>query len=304
MSSLSQGLLNDVRVISLRCFAAVVETRSFSSAARQLRLSASSVTKHIHTLEASLGVALVHRTTRQVSVTEAGEHLYRSCQAVLVQIDNAAGPLVGENRLEGHLRIVAPPAFAATILGPRMPGFLAEHPRLTIDVFVSSSTPDLIRERLDLAITLREEQESKQPHLQLGAIVRVLCASPAYVAQRGAPRRIEDLQHHDIIASRFTQRADVWELKAGARYRTAKIRPRLLSDNGELQKQACLHGAGIGAFYEFHVRQDLADGRLVRVLPQHETRPHNLYVSLPHREIVRPQARAFIDFLQALVEGL
>jgi DNA-binding transcriptional LysR family regulator len=303
MSTLSQGLLNDVRIISLRCFAAVVETRSFSSAARQLRLSASSVTKHVRTLESSLGVALVHRTTRQVSVTEAGEHLYRSCQAVLVQIDNAAGPLVGENRLEGHLRIVAPPAFAATILGPAMPHFLAEHPRLTVDVFVSSSTPDLIRERLDLAITLREDQESKQPHLQLGAIARVLCASPTYLAQRGAPRRIEDLQQHDIVASRFTQRADVWELRAGGRFRTARIRPRLLSDNGELQKQACLHGAGIGAFYDFHVRRDLTEGRLVRVLPQHETRPHKLYVALPHREIVRPQARAFIEFLQGTIAG-
>ena len=304
MSTLSQGLLNDVRVISLRCFAAVVETRSFSSAARQLRLSASSVTKHIHALEASLGVALVHRTTRQVSVTEAGEHLYRSCLAVLVQIDNAAGPLVGESRLEGHLRIVAPPAFAVTILGPRIPDFLTEHPRLTIDVFVSSSTPDLIRERLDLAITLREAQESKQPHLQLGAIARVLCASAAYTERCGLPRRIEDLQHHDCIASRFTQRADVWELKTGTRFRSARIRPRLLSDNGELQKQACLHGAGIGAFYEFHVRQDLMEGRLLRVLPQHETRPHKLYVSMPHREIVRPQARAFIDFLKGLVERL
>ncbi len=304
MSTLSQGLLNDVRVISLRCFAAVVETRSFSSAARQLRISPSSVTKHIHALEASLGVALVHRTTRQVSVTESGEHLYRSCQAVLEQIDNAAGPLIGENRLEGHLRVVAPPAFAVTILGPRIPGFLAEHPRLTLDVFVSSSTPDLIRERLDLAITLRGDQESKQPHLQLGAIARVLCASPAYVARRGLPARIEDLQQHDVVASRFTQRADVWELKAGTRFRTAKIRPRLLSDNGELQRQACLNGAGIGAFYEFHVRQDLSAGRLVRVLPQHETRPHKLYVSLPHREIVRPQARAFIDFLRVLIGGL
>lgn len=304
MSMLSQSLLNDVRVISLRCFAAVVETRSFSSAARQLRISPSSVTKHIHALESSLGVALVHRTTRQVSVTEAGEHLYRSCQAVLVQIDNAAGPLAGDHRLEGHLRMVAPPAFAVTILGPQIPGFLAQHPRLTLDVFVSSSTPDLIRERLDLAITLREDLESKQPHFQLGPIARVLCASPSYVALRGLPTRIEDLQQHDVVASRFTQRADVWELKAGTRFRTAKIRPRLLSDNGELQRQACLNGAGIGAFYEFHVRKDLAAGRLVRLLPQHETRPHNLYVSLPHREIVRPQARAFIEFLRGLVEGL
>ena len=86
----------------------------------------------------------------------------------------------------------------------------------------------------------------------------MLCASPDYVAQRVAPRRIEALQHHDIIASRFTQRAEVWELEAGTRFRTARIRPRLLSDNGELQKQACLHGAGIGAFYRFHVRRDLS----------------------------------------------
>ncbi len=301
MATLSPGLLNDVRVLSLRCFAAVVETQSFSSAARQLGLSASAVTKHIRALERALEVALFHRTTRRVSVTEAGEQLFDSCLLILAQIDSATGALVEESRLEGHLRVVAPPAFGTSILGPSMPEFLAEHPKLSIDVFLSSGTPDLIRDRLDLGLTIRDEPESKLPHLFLGECPRVLCASPAYLKEHGVPRSLDELQRHDCVASRFSQRAEVWELKSGASTRAVSVPIRMLSDNGEFQRQACLQGAGIGSFYEFHVRRDLEQGSLKRVLANHPPKPQNLFAMLPHREIVRPQAGAFVAFLRRLV---
>jgi DNA-binding transcriptional LysR family regulator len=200
---------------------------------------------------------------------EAGEQLFDSCLLILAQIDSATGSLVEESRLEGHLRVVVPPAFSTSILGPSMPEFLAEHPKLSIDVFLSSGTPDLIRDRLDLGLTIRDEPESKLPHLFPGECPRVLCASPAYLKEHGAPRSLEELQRHDCVASRLSQRAEVWEFRSGSSTRSVSVRIRMLSDNGEFQRQACLQGAGIGWFYEFHVRRDLEQGSLKRVLVNH-----------------------------------
>ena len=302
MSALPTGILNSASILSLRCLVAVVETQSFSSAARQLRLAASSVTKHVQLLENALGVALVHRTTRRVSVTDAGERFYEQCVAILAQIDSAAAVAVAERSLGGHLRVNATPSFAATMLGPHLHRFLTDHPELSVDVMVSSATPDLIRDRIDVAITLQEEPESKLTHVLLAESPRAICASPLYVERFGMPRDPKDLDRHECISGRFSELAEAWILRHGrGDWHAVHVRSRLLSDNGDLLRQACLTGAGIGNFYLFHVKADLDAGQLVRVLPGYESKPKNIYAVIPHRQIVRPQTRAFIDFVRQLV---
>ena len=301
MVALPNGMLNEASILSLRCFVAVVETQSFSSAARQLRLAPSSVTKHVQLLERAVNVALVHRTTRRISVTDAGEHFYQQCVAILEQIDRAAAVMVAERELSGHLRVTVPPSFAATVLGPHIHKFLQEHPGLSLDVMVTSATPDLIRDRIDVAITLQEEPISKLAHILLAACPRAICASPEYIRRHGMPQHPEDLQRHECISARFSELAEAWVLrKKGGEWRAVHVRSRLLSDNGDLLRRACLMGAGIGNFYLFHVRADLEAGRLVRVLPEYESKPKNVYAVIPHRQIVRPQTRAFIEFVRAL----
>ncbi len=140
-------LLNDASVLSLRSFVAVVETQSFSSAARQLRLAPSSVTKHVQGLEQGLNLALLHRTTRRLRLTEAGERFYEHCQAILAQIDAMAGVMVEERALTGHLRVTAPPSFAMTVFGPNLHHFMHAHPGIVVDLLVSSAAPDLVRDR-------------------------------------------------------------------------------------------------------------------------------------------------------------
>jgi DNA-binding transcriptional LysR family regulator len=164
MPALPDGLLNNASILSLRCFAAVVETQSFSSAARQLRLAPSSVTKHVQLIEKAVNVALVHRTTRRVSVTDAGERFYDQCLAILGQVDSAAAVMAAEKEVSGHLRVTAPPSFVAAVLGPRIPEFLHAHPGLSLDVTVSSAMPDLIRARIDVAVMLGESPQSKLTH--------------------------------------------------------------------------------------------------------------------------------------------
>jgi len=297
---LPRSPLNDASIIALRCFVAVVQTHSFSSAARQLRLSPSSVTKHVKMLEAALGSALVHRTTRLVSVTDAGESFYERCVAILNEIDSAAAMIASDRQLSGHLRIVAPPSFAASILGPNLHLFLQDHPAISVDVIVTSATPNLIRDRVDVAISLENDPKSKLAHMLLAPCSRVLCASPSYIAVHGEPKSTEHLQSQDCIASRFSDLAEDWVLRRHGNWDAINIHSRLLSDNGDLLRQACLQGAGIGNFYRFHVEGDLRAGRLTQVLSAFEVKPKNIYAVLPHRQIMRPQAKAFVEFARKL----
>lgn len=300
MTALPQGMLNDASILSLRCFVAVAETQSFTSAARQLRLAPSSVTKHVQLLEGAVNVALVHRTTRRISVTDAGERFYDQCLAILAQVDSAAAVMVTERQLSGHLRVTAPPSLATTALSPHIHEFLAEHPGLSVDVMVTSAKPNLIRDRIDVAITLQEEPESKLAHFLLAPSPRALCASPAYVRRRGLPATPEELHRHDCISGRFSELAEACVLRRDDEWQIVNLQSRLLSDNGELLRQACLMGAGIGNFYYFHVRRDLEQGRLLRVLPDYEPKPKNIYAVIPHRQLIRPQTKAFIEFVRRI----
>lgn len=302
MIAASSNSFNDLSILSLRCFATVVETQSFSSAARQLRIAPSSVTKHVQAMERALNVALFHRTTRRIGVTEAGERFYEHCLAILSQIDSATAVIDAEN-LSGHLRITAPPSFTTAVLGPRLHEFMADHPALSIDVAVSSGTPDLIRNRIDVAISLQKEPQSKLMHFQLAACPLRLCASPDYVARYGMPKRPEDLMNHDCLAGRHSDLAEGWALGRKNVWRAVNPRFKLLSDNGDLLRQVCLGGGGIGIFYDFHVHDDLRSNRLVALLRDYELHARNIFAIIPHRKLVRPQAKAFIDFVRSLVSN-
>jgi len=207
-----------------------------------------------------------------------------------------------EKELVGHLRVTTPASFAAAILGPNIEDFLREHPGITMDVVVSSAMDDLIRNRIDVAISLREEPQSKQAHFQLAPCPRTLCAAPGYIARNGMPETVQDLLRHDCLSGRFSDLAEGWILGRDGNWQTADVPFRLLSDNGDLLKGACLAGAGIGNLYNFHVREDLKTGRLVRVLPDYDSKPQSVYAIVPHREIVRPQAQAFIGFIRTILE--
>lgn len=294
-------ILNNASILSLRCFVTVVETHSFSSAARQLRIAPSSVTKHVQLIESALRVALVHRTTRRISVTEAGERFYEQCLAILSQIDSATAVMDSEN-LSGHLRVTAPPSFTAATLGPNLPIFMKDHPGISLDVNVSSGTPDLIRNRIDIAIILQDQPQSKLTHFRLAACPLTLCASPDYITRRGVPKRADDLMGHECLAGRYSDLAEGWSLRQKNAWRVVNPRFKLLSDNGDLLRLACLGGAGIGGFYNFHVRDDLHAGRLVPILTDYELQARSIYAIVPHRKIVRPQVKAFIEFVQSLLQ--
>jgi DNA-binding transcriptional LysR family regulator len=300
MTAARNDLLNDVSVLSLRCFMAVVETQSFSSAARQLRISASSVTKNVQLLERSLKVALVYRTTRRISVTEPGERFYDQCRDILASIDGAAA-VVSTKDIAGSLRVTSPPSFTAAVLGPHIHEFLTAHKSIALDVLVTSAVPDLVRDRIDVAIILQEAPQSKLAHFLLGSSERAICASPSYLQRCGVPMVPSDLMSHECLSGRFSELAETWNVSREGDWEGLNISSRLLSDNGDLLRQSCVLGAGLGNFYLFHVKDDLENGRLVRVLSDFTVMPKNIYAVIPHRQLVRPQTKAFIDFVRGLV---
>jgi DNA-binding transcriptional LysR family regulator len=182
------------------------------------------------------------------------------------------------------------------VLGPNIHAFLREHPGITVDMMVTSATPNLIRDRIDVAIMLHEQPKSKLSHVLLAVSPREICASPGYLARYGTPTMPEDLDGHQCLSSRFSGVAESWAFIRGAETWIINVKSRLLSDNGDILRQACLAGAGIGNFYRFHVLDDLREGRLVRVLPEFTPRPKDIYAVIPHRQLLRPQTKAFIEF--------
>lgn len=300
MKALPAGILNHVSILSLRCFVAVVETQSFSAAARQLRLSPSSATKHVQGIENAMGVALMHRTTRRVGVTEAGERFHEHCQMILAQIDSAASSIMAEQALTGHLRVAVPPSFAAAALGPHLGRFLDEYPGMSLDVIVSSATPDPIRNRIDVAITLQNEPRSKLAHILIAEAPMVVCAAPSYIAEYGEPHAPADLARHRCLSGRFSEQAEGWTLGCAEGWQVVHVASRILSDNGELLRQACLGGAGIGNFYRFHVDEDIRLGRLVAILSENPPRSKQVFAVLPNKKLARPQDCAFIEYIKTL----
>jgi DNA-binding transcriptional LysR family regulator len=279
----------------------VAEAQSFSSAARQLRLSPSVVTNHVLALERAIGGALFHRTTRRVAITEAGERFYRRCTAIVHEIDQsliAAAPDAAQRR---HLRVTAPPSFALTALGPNIATFLARHPQISIDLMVTSAVPNIISERIDVMFVLREEIDSKLPHVRISPSGRAFCASPEYIARQGSPSTPADLARHFCLSNMVAGAAERWTVKAGRTRRQIRVPAQLLADNGEILRRACLNGAGIGNFYRFHVREDLEEGRLVEVLGNYQPRSNFIYAVTPHREMMLPQVELFIDFVRSIV---
>ncbi len=243
----------------------------------------------------------MHRTTRCISVTEAGERFYLQCVDILARIERAVEGAGGERQLHGQLRISAPPSFSTTVIAPHLQEFLKNHPELTFDLQVRSSLPDLVRERLDAAIVISDEPPNKQTRIPLAENPQVMCASASYVQSCGLPTTPDDLARHRCLMARFSQLAEGWPLRIGGDWVNYKPRVVVLCDDGEVLRRACLHGAGIALLYRFHVEQNLRGGDLVEVLPNYPAKPKQIFAVVPHREILPPHVKAYLDFMHAIL---
>ena len=291
----------DNRIGEMETFLAVAQGGSFAAAAKALRLTPSAVSRAIARLEARLGVTLIHRTTRALSLTAEGE-AYRARVAGLVseidEIERSVGHAQAGPR--GKLRVNASVPFGALYLIPILPRFLEAYPGVTLDLALSDTLVDLVEERADIAIRIGPLRDTRLRAKKLGRSAMVLVASPDYLARHGEPRHPDDLDRHTCLQFSFRRSVDSWPFRVGGRVIQRPVEGPFLGNSGEVVRMMAAAGGGIARLGRFHAAPDIAAGRLVCVLeafnPGDGEDIHALYAG---HERLSLRVRAFLDFLEA-----
>ena len=282
----------------IAAFARVVDSGSFSAAARRLNVSKSAISAHVQRLEERLGIRLLNRTTRRLSLTEAGAAYYRHCARILVEAEaaeQAASALQREPR--GTLRISAPDSFGWMHVAPAIPAFLKRYPELAIDIKLSAAYANLVDEGLDLAIRIGILEDSALVARKLALSRLVLCAAPAYLSERGTPRKPNDLAGHNCLCTDLLPWGDEWRLTSKGREVRVPVSGSVRSNNAEMLRVAALDGIGIAALPTWVVAEQLRNGMLRRVLTAWEPPVSTIYAVYPGNRLMSMKVRAFVDHL-------
>ncbi len=282
----------------MRVFAAVVDAGSFVAAADALRMSKAAVSRYVSELEHRLHVRLLHRTTRRLSLTDEGEVFLARCRDILSGIDAAENEIsTRTDSASGLLRVNVPVSFGIQHLAPLWGEFLDAHPRVSLDVQLADRVIDLVEEGFDLAVRIARLPDSSLVSRQLASTRLVLCATPGYLQRRGVPRHPSELAEHDVVGYSLLTMGDQWQFNGPEGAVTVKVRPRLLSNNGDTCLAATLRGAGIQLQPTFLVARELARGELVELLPEYRSLELGIYAMVPTRKFVLPKVRALLEFL-------
>lgn len=289
------------RIDDLRLFFRVLDTGSISGAARSLDLSVAVASQRLKRLEASLGVRLLHRTTRRLHATPEGLALAEQGRAPFEDLEVLTGGLrKGGGSVAGTLRVTMSASFGKQYVSPLLPVFLAQHPALRVAVNLDDRVTDLVGSGFDLAIRIGALDDSSLVARRLASNRRVLCASPAYLARRGTPRTPADLSGHDgVLLVGRNGRQDVWTLAGPQGPVDVRMQGRFESNLGEVLRDAALADLGIALHSYWHVSDDLHSGRLVVVLPGYPVAETAIWAVMPQRRMVPPRVTAFVDFLAA-----
>ncbi len=282
----------------MQSFVAVVDAGSFVRAADALDTSKAAVSRHVADLEQRLGVRLLNRTTRKLSLTDDGQTFYHQCIDIISALDDAESELSSRSaEASGLVRISAPVTFGNLYLAPLWGVFLNRHPKVTLDVSLSDRTVDLVEDGFDLAIRV---SRTPQPNLiarKLATTRMVLCASPKYLKRRGTPKRPQDLTNHDVISYSYWYTRDEWELGGPDGPIAVKTHPRLHANSGDTCRAAALQHQGIIFQPSFRVYEDLRSGTLKEILQDYQLAELGIYAIYLSRRQLPLKLRHLIDFL-------
>ncbi|KWZ40557.1 LysR family transcriptional regulator [Burkholderia savannae] len=294
------------RLTSMAVFVKAAETGSFAAAGESLGLSSQMVGKHVRFLETHYGMRLINRTTRRQSLTEAGRAFYERSRAVLAEaqaVDALAANLMAAPR--GTLRINAPISFGVHCLMPMLAVYMRAYPEVQVDLTLSDRVVDVVDEGYDAVIRIAPLADSRLIARPLAPYRLVLCASPAYLAEHGTPAEPADLAAHECLGFSYSGQpaALEWPFESAHGQQAVRVRSRLAVNNGAALRMAALDGLGIILQPTELVGDDLAAGRLVRLLPGYEppARPIHLLYSPDRRPT--PKLRSFIDYVIAAFGG-
>ncbi|HZP86796.1 MAG TPA: LysR family transcriptional regulator [Burkholderiales bacterium] len=283
----------------MRVFAQVVEAKSFSAAADKLGMSKSLASRHVSALESSLSVKLLNRSTRKLSLTEAGAVFYEHCARIVQEAQLAEERLTRtQSEPAGLVRVTAAPAFAIRHVLPALPEFCEKYPKIRIKLSCSNRALDLGDEGFDLGIRVSFVPAPDVVARKLAINRSVLCASPAYLQRRGTPRQIEALQKHDCVLFPPLAPKGLWTLRRGRRKYSARVSGVFETDDMDAVRAAVMAGLGIGILPLYMVGDALQQGKLLPLFRQFQVVPESaIYlVYLPNRTLAS-RVRALIDFL-------
>lgn len=286
------------RFVEMKTFVAVVDAGSFIGAADPLGMSKAAVSRHVSDLEQRLGVRLLQRTTRRLSLTDEGQAFYARSKEALALVDEAETEIRSRStEASGVVRVNAPHTFGVLHLAPLWGAFMDANPRVSLEVTLSDRVVDLVDEGFDLAIRIATLPNSTLVSRKLASTRVMLCASPAYLARVGTPMRPADLALHQVIAYSYWASRDEWTFTGPDGEVTVRTHARLYANNGDTCLAAALNGQGIILQPSFLVADDVRAGRLVELMPAYRSIELGIYAVYPTRKQLALKVRRLIDYL-------
>ncbi|WP_434557797.1 LysR family transcriptional regulator [Pseudomonas sp. Z5-35] len=291
------------QMLAMRVFRCIAEAKGFSAAAERLDTTHSSVSRHLQQLESALGVRLINRNTRHMSLTAAGEGYYAACVDILDRVDAAShAAALEQERPSGLLRVSAPLVIGTLELAHWLPAFQARFPDIRVDLSCSDSLIDLVADRFDVALRICGPLADSSLVARLLSISPlVLVAAPAYVFKCGLPRSVAELYDHRLLTYGV---ATQWTLgNEGGESTTLDCQGTFHTDTITALHACARAGGGIAAFTLATVQDDLLAGRLVRILPEHTLGERHYYALYPHARHLPAKVRAFVDYMAQYYQG-
>lgn len=286
------------RFLEMQTFNAVVDAGSFVKAADALAMSKAAVSRYVVDMETRLGVRLLHRTTRRLSLTDEGQIFYVRSKELLAELAEAEDEITSRSdAASGLLRINAPFTFGVLHLAPLWGAFRVRHPNVKLDVTLADRLVDLVEEGYDVAIRIANLENSTLVSKRLATTRMVLCASPQYLKLHGTPKHPGELADHAVISYSYWSTKDEWPFKGPLGPVSVKTNPCIHTNNGDTCRAAALASQGIILQPSFLVGDDLASGALVELMPEFRSLELGIYAVYPSRKHVSPKVRALIDFL-------
>ncbi|WP_144152306.1 LysR family transcriptional regulator [Paraburkholderia sp. BCC1885] len=292
---------SDVNLNRLKVFVAVIEAGSLTAAAERLGIAKTMVSTHMQRLEAEVGASLLVRTTRRVSVTEAGNAFYEACRHMLSIADEALQLVEqGSGSLRGTLRVATPVDYGAIVVAPVLVALRQQHPELNVELVSNDRLVNLLAEGIDVAIRLGRLADSSHRAVKVDNFVRWLVASPAFLETHGTPTTFAALAALPFVGMAVLATPLTVALEnASGRKRSVRFGAGFIADTAPACRAATLAGGGVAALTNFAVADDVAAGRLVRLLPQWSTPPAGIHALFPSARYPAPKVRVFIDALKA-----
>ncbi|HBO95789.1 MAG TPA: LysR family transcriptional regulator [Gammaproteobacteria bacterium] len=275
-------------------FVAVAEAESFTAAAKRLGISTAQVSRQVSALESRLSTKLLYRTTRKVSVTEAGQTYYQYCRQVLDGLEEAERAMTNLQLIpKGKLRLTAPVTYGEKVIAPLVNDFILRYPELEVQLNLTNQKLDLVGGGYDLAIRLGKLEDSSMMAKRLSSRTLYVCASPEYLSTYGVPHSLSELDRHNCLQGNL----DYWRFQDRGKPYNVRVKGNMKCDSGWALLDAALKGIGIVQLPDYYVQPSLACGELMNLLEHYQEADDGIWAIYPHNRHLSPKVRMLLDFL-------